>query len=160
MAIEVGNFDEAQSLLDEGLRIRRELGDVAAIPRSLWQLIRLDEARGDLALAREHCEEALAIASDTNDRQAIGLWLTALGDIVLNQDDFASAAALYEQSLAIRRQLGDEGAAAIVLAKLAQVRTMTATWPVRAGSSKRAFRHCVRWVTDRDSPRRSRTSRR
>jgi len=86
----------------------------------------------DVLQARRLLAESLALLRQTDDRWARAWALAFFGDALMDETtgessphlrrDSVAARAVYEESLAIRRELGDQQGAANALAGLAQVR--------------------------------------
>src|SRR6185295_3226636 len=113
--------------------IKRELDDKWGIASSLGNLGIVANDQGDYPLARALHEESLAIRRDLSDKLGVALSLLNLGVVVLAESIrqaqpnklspplFAHAQALYEESLAIRRELADRPGIAECLVRLGEV---------------------------------------
>jgi uncharacterized protein HemY len=75
----------------------------------LSNLGRVALARQDYAAARERLEEALAIQRAVGDKWSQAWILQSLAAVALPLRNVESAAALYAESLALFRELGDAG---------------------------------------------------
>jgi non-specific serine/threonine protein kinase len=111
--------------LREALRWAREVEDTETGLRLIGSLGWFWWIRGYLDEGRRWAEEFVsqdsAGASHPVSSGARANALHATGELALGQGDLAYAAKVLEESLALYRQLGDEGEAAIVLAVLGQV---------------------------------------
>ncbi len=103
----VGDLPSARMLAEEGIEIRRRLGDRRAIAVSveglglvLWNL-------GEYLAARACYEESLAIYRELGLQVNIGNSLNNLGIALHNLGDIDGARAFHEQALALRRALRD-----------------------------------------------------
>jgi len=116
-----GDYQAARALHEEGLAIRRELGDRSGIAASLGNLGNVAVNQSDYAAAKALHEESLAIRRELGDRFGIAVRLNNLGNVALAQGDYAAAMALHEEGLAIRRELGDRSGIATSLSNLGLV---------------------------------------
>jgi tetratricopeptide (TPR) repeat protein len=121
LAYRQDDFASARTLLEEGLTIRRQLGDRKGIGVLLGNLgmVALDE--GDLASARTLHAESLAIAREIGNRHGIVASLANLGNASYAQGDLVAARALFEESLVISRDLGDGHTTAVTLHRLGMI---------------------------------------
>src|SRR4029450_8128813 len=135
LAIYQGDYGAARALQEESLTIRRQLGDQAAIARTLNNLGNVFYYEGDYISAQRLLEESLAIERSLGNRWGIAATLNNLGDLALLEEclaierelgnrwgmasalnglgnvdaaqrDYQTARARYEESLVIRRELG------------------------------------------------------
>ena len=113
-----GDYLAARALLEEGLAIRRELGDRRGTAGSLSNLGVVAINQGDYPAARALYQESLAIDREIGDRWSIAMSLNNLANVVYRQGDYATARALHEESLAIRRGLGNKQCIAMSLTNL------------------------------------------
>jgi tetratricopeptide (TPR) repeat protein len=102
-------------LHEEGLAIRREVGDRWAVANSLNNLGNVALDQGRYAEARTWQEEALALRREVGDRWAVANSLNNLGNVVRAQGDYAAARAFYRESLLTNRELGDRWGLAYLL---------------------------------------------
>ena len=119
----MGRYVEAQALLEEGLAIARELGDVRQVGRILQPLGVAVLGQGNRAAGQRFIEEALALAQKEGDRRELAVALNALAQFHRSAGDLALAQPLYEQVLALVRDLGDRESIGIALLNLAMVAT-------------------------------------
>ncbi|MDQ3194318.1 MAG: tetratricopeptide repeat protein, partial [Bacteroidota bacterium] len=113
-----GDVDKARKLLDESLKIRRELGDKTGINDSLVRLGILEYDQGRYEQAAELYEEGLGIYRELGDKLGIAIILNNLGNVYSNQGEISKAYKLYEESLATRRENGDKLGISICLNNL------------------------------------------
>jgi non-specific serine/threonine protein kinase len=114
-----GDFESAQSFHEQSLAIRRTLGDLDAVARSLNGIGNATQLRGDLSAARGFHEEALAIWRQLGNSKSVSGALNNLANIALARGDLTAARELHEEGLAIRRELGDRWGIATSLLNLA-----------------------------------------
>jgi non-specific serine/threonine protein kinase len=121
LAYRQADYQNARSLQEESLAIRRELGDRPGMATSLRNLGLIAHSQGDYDAARSLHQESLAIGRELGSRWVIAASLNDLGSIANWQEDYAVARLLYEESLAIRRALGDRLGVADSLRNLGSV---------------------------------------
>jgi non-specific serine/threonine protein kinase len=112
---------KARTLVEEALRIGRELDDRQQTGYALYTLGRLGRIEGNYARAATFFEESLSLFRELGLKHDIALVLAGLGLTVLYLGDFERANALCEESLAISRESGDPRGIASWLANLAIV---------------------------------------
>ncbi|HEX6036361.1 MAG TPA: tetratricopeptide repeat protein, partial [Anaerolineales bacterium] len=121
MAAQQEDFDQARTLMEEGLAIFRDVKDKFGIAQCL-------EILGDYALkveeveqARAAWEEALTTRKELGDRDGIGYSLNQLGRLAFEEGDYEHAGRLYEESLAVFRGVGNKWAMNIALSGVGNV---------------------------------------
>jgi predicted ATPase/DNA-binding CsgD family transcriptional regulator len=92
-----GDYAEARALGEEGLALRRAIGDPGGVFSSLESLGTASWIQGDHAAARRYAEEALAIAQSRGDRRGWGMVLNLLGNVSLELGDLDVAHSYFEQ---------------------------------------------------------------
>jgi class 3 adenylate cyclase/tetratricopeptide (TPR) repeat protein len=100
-----GDNGAAQVAYADSLALYRETGE-----KRFWQLISLglvEIAQGNLAKARAHHEESLALAQEMGYKQGVAWSLLNIASDTLADQDFAKARIIAEESLALSRALGD-----------------------------------------------------
>jgi predicted ATPase/DNA-binding SARP family transcriptional activator len=112
------DYPAAQSRFEEGLRLRRALGDMPGIAVSLNNLGLVAWWQGNYSLAHKLYQECLAIDRATGDTMGIGYSLGNLGLVAHHQGHRADAQAAFDESLAIFRQLGNRRHEAFALHNL------------------------------------------
>ena len=118
LAWKQGDYPAAQALYEQGLAIRRELGDRRGVGAVLNNQGLLAYEQGNYAAARVLHEESLAIDRELGDRWGVAVSLVHLGGLAMRQGDYSSARPMNEESLAIFRELGDRGHIANALRSL------------------------------------------
>ena len=116
-----GDYVTAQSLIKEGLAIRREQGDRRAIASALANLAAVAREQGNYEEARALCEEAIAIAREIGDFHVVCWTLLSLGYMAELEGDYASAKLLLEEAMTICRTRSDQKAIAESLKLLGDV---------------------------------------
>jgi tetratricopeptide (TPR) repeat protein len=95
-------------LVEEGVAIRRELGDPRGIAGALAVMAWIHRLEGDQAAERARAEESLAIWRALGDRARISSALISLGLAISRHGDRDTAEPLIEEALAIARELNDK----------------------------------------------------
>jgi tetratricopeptide (TPR) repeat protein len=108
LAIRQGDLKLAQTLLDGGLAIARDLHDLHGIGFCLHNLGALAVRQADFAKAGTLLDEAAATWRNAGDRRREVITLNALAGCVAEQGDYAGARARYAGCLAAYLELGDE----------------------------------------------------
>jgi predicted ATPase/DNA-binding CsgD family transcriptional regulator/transcriptional regulator with XRE-family HTH domain len=123
-----------RALLDEGLELARELRssrDVASLQGlSGWVAF----SQGNLAEARRLMEDCLRFYQQGGDREITGQYLAILGEIVTAQGDYRKARALFEESMAVGKELRSKTeTTALALEGMAQLAILQENhpWAVR-----------------------------
>ena len=118
MAWQQGNYSTARRLQEEGLAIRREMGDRRGIASAVIDLGAVDFDQGDFRAARARFEEGLAIRRELGNAQGIAGALHNLGAVANACGDNLAAWAFLEEGLSIYRELGDPWGTAMALSNL------------------------------------------
>ena len=101
-----GDFEQAQTLAEEGLSIWQEVGNSLGMAQALNNLGAVAQRRGDYVKSRQFHEKSLAIRREMGDQRAIAVSLHNLGELYLRQGNYAQARAAYEESLPLFREVG------------------------------------------------------
>jgi len=114
VAIFENDYSLAQTLTEESLALRREMGEKKGIAGSLHSLGFIASKRGDYPTARVLMEESLVLERELGDRRGIAYLLNSMGPVAVAQEDYDTAQLFFEESLTLMRELGDNfGAAAV-----------------------------------------------
>ncbi len=92
-------------------------------------IFRFWEVRGLTGEGRRWCSAALAHPASQGRTEARAKTLNAAGGLAYRQGDYVAAPAFYEQSLAIRRELGDRKGVAVALSNLGNVSSEQGDFP-------------------------------
>ena len=109
----------ARSLLEDGLRIYRELGDKRMIARLLGNIGVVVEDNGDYLAAHDLLEESLGIYRELGDNVGIAPALNNFGNLLMYLGRYDEARAIFEETVAFFRELGESRGIAIALHNLA-----------------------------------------
>ncbi len=121
----------------------RELGQPVGEVWSELNLGNIAELDGDLELAREYFDRALATATETGLDSARGSILGERADIALAQHDFASARAQLREAIELERRGGDVISVASHLSDLARVEVVAGDFPAARGWLVAAMRASI-----------------
>jgi non-specific serine/threonine protein kinase len=116
-----GDFAHQDVILEESLRLYRELGDNLGIAQALNNLGSIAYSRGEWQRASGFYAESLALRRELGDKWGIANSLNNLGGVAYSQGDYEKAARLYSESLALRRELGDRRGIGMSLNNLGEV---------------------------------------
>jgi predicted ATPase/DNA-binding CsgD family transcriptional regulator len=125
LAVSQANYVWGEALCQENLVRCRELGDEAAVARTLYLLGWLALLKGNLATAHSRLSESLALFRELGDTGGSLVSLFWIGVVVTNQGEYFRAQALFEQTLAMQRELGNKRGIAWSLFHLAWVHTLS-----------------------------------
>lgn len=104
----MSTYAEAVPLLDASIPILRDAEEWSELGWALDTLGQLAYAQGDYSAARQHAQEALHAFERGEDEAGMAQSLTTLANLRCDAEaDYEGARPLYEQSLALYRQLGD-----------------------------------------------------
>jgi predicted ATPase len=114
-----GDYALAREYLALGLKIACEANDhPSTIARLRSGLATVDRRQGNLARAQQEYEEALRLAQQVNDRNAVARYLSSLSSIARSHADATTELRLSEQALTVLREIGDRSNIALVLRNL------------------------------------------
>ena len=102
-----GEYLEAQTMFEQSLAIRQDIGDRRGEGESLNNIGGIYSRLGDYPKALDFYEQSLAIRQDIGDRRGEGTMLNNIGFIYDSLGDYPKALDFYEQSLAISQDIGD-----------------------------------------------------
>jgi hypothetical protein len=123
----------ARPLLEESLRLWRELGDRWWMAVALEPLGVLSIFEGDTQTARARLEEGVALAREAEDHWPLALCLIRLAGVI-QRTDMARAHPLLEEGVAVARAVGDKQLLSLGLIALTAIYVMegnlTAAAPV------------------------------
>jgi len=127
LAIHDFDYPAARPALEESLALSRQIGDERGIAFALFRLGLVARQEGNDRGARCLWEESLRISSGHGKEWGIVRFivLTQLGDLLLTTGECAQAIALYEEGLALGRDLEDAVAIASSLGGLAAAALQT-----------------------------------
>jgi tetratricopeptide (TPR) repeat protein len=121
LADELRQIDSAVAHLELSLGIRRELGDEAAITRTMNSLGVVARSAGDLVQARALLTECLERKRAADDPR-VGSTITNLAIVAVEEGHFGEALSLFEEALEADRRSGFQEPHPAVLVGMAYVR--------------------------------------
>jgi len=121
VAERIGEVDQCQSRLRQGLSLFAELGDERGTAAALSLLGSTYMERGDTEQALVPMQEALAIRQRIDDRRGIAVSLSNLSKLRYEEGDFSQARDLGTQALGVFREVDDTGGIARQLADVAEI---------------------------------------
>lgn len=123
-----GDYAAARTYYEQGLAIRREVGDQRSIAASLNGLGNLACSEGDYPTARRYYTESLEIKRNLGDRKAVGGSLNNLGFVAYHEGDYPAARRHYAESLVLRHEFGSMQGIADSLRGIAEVAVAEQAW--------------------------------
>jgi tetratricopeptide (TPR) repeat protein len=117
----LGDYDRGRCYYEQGLHILRDVGWSRGEGAALNELGLLSHLQGDDKGAAEHCQQALLVGQGSADRWVQAYALTFLGHALASLGRLDEATSVYNEALALRRQLREDHRANGALAGLARV---------------------------------------
>lgn len=114
-----GDYQQATPLLEESLRLFRELGDTSRVVRSLSHLGLATMLDGDQHRSATLNDQAVALARQQDDREVLSLALSNQGAFLGVHEDHVRASVALQESLILAREVGDLRGIAHTLQNLA-----------------------------------------
>ena len=120
LSSELAEYDATTTALEAHEQLALILQDHAALGGNQMQRGLLARARGQLETAKSHLQTAIGLLeqSQAPDPNRLANYLNHLGGIYQMQQDSSTAKNLYQQSLALKREIGDSQGVAYALANL------------------------------------------
>ena len=117
-----GEYGTAEERLARAREMYQRLGDIAGVSNVLADIGEIYRLQGKFAEARAYYEDSLSLAAGITDprlsRKARAHALKGAGTVATWQGDYATARELNQESLALRRELGDTPGVATLLNNL------------------------------------------
>ncbi|MGH2613707.1 MAG: ATP-binding protein [Thermomicrobiales bacterium] len=113
-----GDYEQATTLHEQALELRRQAGDRQGVAASLTNLGIIASIQGNYRRAAELHKQSLALWQELGDEPGIASALYELGSLTLNRGNYGRARTLLQQSFNLFRDLGDVPGQAIVLESL------------------------------------------
>ena len=120
LAWKIGDYALAHNMHEQGLVLRRQVGDKLRVSGSLNNLGLVSHDLGEYEQARALFEESLQMCRELDDKADIASTLNNLAISTLAQGDPTSARALNEESLALWREMDDDYGIALSLNNLGE----------------------------------------
>jgi predicted ATPase len=109
IALDQGEDKRARMLLEEGLQLHQEGGDIVGSVNSRFYLERVHAARNEVTQARAYAQEHLARARAIGNWPSLTVTLTFLGRLALVEGGMTQASELFEESVALQREANENG---------------------------------------------------
>jgi tetratricopeptide (TPR) repeat protein len=106
-AYEIGDYDHAQTWLEESVQIMRELQNPASEGWSVMYLGMIALKRAHYPTALEHHGHALKLARAREDKFQEGIHLTNLARVLLRMGQYQHAIKMFDESLELKRANND-----------------------------------------------------
>ena len=119
VTMRLGDLPGARMYLDQGLELARQLDDKTLLPVGLDSLGELLSREGNPAEARALFKTGLDLSRELGDKRLIADLLLGLASV----EDESTARTLIDESLALRRALGDTSEIALTLNRLGMLTT-------------------------------------
>jgi tetratricopeptide (TPR) repeat protein len=103
IAIKQGDYAQAETHLQEGLTLAREIGHLELLGALLFNLGAVADHRGDYARAEAWYQEGLKLAREIGDLARVAWLLNNLGGMTIFQGDYERAEALCREGLDMAR---------------------------------------------------------
>ncbi|HLE63763.1 MAG TPA: protein kinase [Pyrinomonadaceae bacterium] len=116
-----GDYVSQTAILEESLKLYRELGDKSGIAQCINNLGSIAYSQGDYVRAREFYTESLNLRREIADSWGIANSLNNLGGVAFLQGDCERALSLHSESLKLRRTLGDKRGISMSLNNMGEV---------------------------------------
>jgi DNA-binding CsgD family transcriptional regulator len=123
-SMRTGDYEQAESRLNEALIVCRQSGDLRQIVSALSGLGELAVRRGQYERASDLLRESLDISRPLGEMWGIAIALGSLGWVALRQHEFKEMRKLLGESLGVRMETGDRGGMAWCLEKLAEANSL------------------------------------
>jgi tetratricopeptide (TPR) repeat protein len=138
-----GDYREAVTWLTQARTGFERLGDFAATSQVMADIGEVSRHLGGFGEAKARYDEALRLADSVEERasrlRARAYALKGAGTLAAQQGDLATARSLYEESLTIRRDLGDKPGAAVLLHNLGIVAYYLSDYAAARGLDEEAL---------------------
>lgn len=115
------DFEQAQTLHEQSLRLFIELGDDNGVASELDHLAWVAQGRGDYERSQELALESIASFKRLGDKQGVANALNHVGLAALYKGEYEQAVSLYQESLELAREIGNNYAAARAMNNLGEV---------------------------------------
>lgn len=125
LAAQQADLTQAQSLLNQALRLTQETGAQSEQMRVLLLLGQVEAQQSNASTALAYYQEALRVAHGMHDPLQLRAIIAAATQLVLRQGNYLVAQTFIEQNLASARQLGDtrgQAEALVLLGDIHQLR--------------------------------------
>jgi predicted ATPase len=116
-----GDYDRQTAILEESLKLYKELDDKPGIAQAINNLGSIAYSQGDYARAEALYTESLNLRREIGDSWSIANSLNNLGGVAFSQGDCERALSLHSESLNLRRTRGDKRGISMSLNNMGEV---------------------------------------
>ena len=128
VALNQGQFAEAEALYSESLSLNRALGNPQKIGHALWCLARYSMNQDDYAQARILLEECVALFRELKDPWGLSAALALAGEAALQEAEYVQARPLLGEHLRLVTQMGMRRSAPWALRCFGRLAVVQAEW--------------------------------
>jgi len=107
LAVRQNDYPAASAALEESLAIRRELGNLRLVARTLSHLALVPHHLREYERARALLDKSLSIFRELDSEREYGLTLRFQADLIFDSATYPEAVAAYQRCLALARQHGN-----------------------------------------------------
>ena len=154
-----GQLTDARGWIGRALEVG-EGADAANLARAYLQLSAIERQQNAAEAAESHCERALELYREADDRDGIARSLSQLGAIVERRGEFDLAAELLTEALTLLHEGDDKERTAFALNALGVVEHVRGGWTRRGRATRRVSHWAARSATRTPLRRRSSISER
>jgi len=137
--VDLGKFDEARPLLEEGIAICRATGYQTQLSGLLTALGIVLYKQGQFDEALKYIEEALSISRRANDLWGQEFALRTMGSALRVHGKFRDALSAFQRSLEVARTMGNRISAGIALANMASAANALGEFSASGKYAQEAF---------------------
>ncbi|UCG25247.1 MAG: tetratricopeptide repeat protein [Chloroflexota bacterium] len=112
LLITLGEFDEAQRLLEQALELATRHEMTQEIAFCTFQMGNMARMRGDYDEAKRHLKQSIALSGELGDMSYLGRALNQLGIVVASLGEFGQARQLFQESISSFRSANNQWGAA------------------------------------------------
>jgi predicted ATPase/DNA-binding CsgD family transcriptional regulator len=107
VALHTKDIERAKRLVEDSLRLARQIGDTSLIARALHRRASIARVQGDLQQVAALIQECLVLAHELDDKNLIALSLNVLSYLALRDGNLSQAWTYCQDALKLVRELGD-----------------------------------------------------
>jgi len=105
--IQKGDYIAARDNLENSIKIRQQIGDLAGEASDWHEVAVIDMNRGSYQAAQEKLEKAIIISQQIGDKALEGLIWHGIATIYLHRGNYLAATEMFEKAMIIRQRIGD-----------------------------------------------------
>ncbi len=135
----IGEYEKAQTYLQQSLAIQQEIGDRQGEGATLNNISGIYQAQGDYQTALDYLQRALAIMQEIGNRQGKGATLNNISQIYHAQGDYKTAIGYLQQTLPICQEIGDRAGEKATLNNLSRIYHAQGKYEMAVGYLKQSL---------------------